>query len=611
MKANPRNIAPREDVNLRQGIKSSLPQMKLLFASCFTLFKISNSSVLKYSQEVNVGGKQRIVLHEDLKESLFSFFQNQIDNSSISNSELLDKFNKAPVFTSQLEALQVALQLFWKLGEISFVSDIASSSERSGGMRYNKEIKFSTYIDIVDAIFTNENNQVLPNAINFIFNTITGASLETNNIENKLISILTVFSEEAQFKIRQNSNEIYFQQEGIYSEIVNKNTVVSSDSHEPVGPFRILKSAVKDNLNFYMEDDRTEGFRLKQGKELVDLENYLIRVNTFLNLNPKITNINIYEQDEVAKTIPYPAINSIFFGPPGTGKSYKADELTKGHFSEKVTFHPEYDYNSFVGGYKPITKDDKIQYKFVPQVFTNIYVKAWSNPDTIHFLQIEEINRGNVSAIFGDLFQLLDRDEFGYSKYEISAEEELKKYLQECLDGDGSEGIKNGKLRLPKNLNIIATMNTSDQSLFPIDSAFKRRWKWEFVPILYDMKESDFIIQLNNERKYRWLDFIKAVNSKIYEVTQSSDKQIGNFFVDAQHSENIINEDTFINKVFFYLWNDVFKDENDTIFIDIEGDKIYFEKLFEYNSEERSKILSHIIEEVVGVQLYNGMQISD
>ena len=173
--------------------------------------------------------------------------------------------------------------------------------------------------------------------------------------------------------------------------------------------------------------------------------------------------------------------NVIYYGSPGTGKSHKADEITNGKAVQKVTFHPDYDYHSFVGGYKPTMDGDKIAYKFVPQIFTKIYVDAWKNlvldEETKPFyLQIEEIKRGNCAEIFGDLFQLLDRDKDGFSKYEVTAEEELCNYLlSENGFGGSHPGIQNGKLRFPNNLKIIATMNTSDQSLFPMDSAFKRR----------------------------------------------------------------------------------------------------------------------------------------
>ncbi|MFD2890863.1 AAA family ATPase [Flavobacterium chuncheonense] len=293
--------------------------------------------------------------------------------------------------------------------------------------------------------------------------------------------------------------------------------------------------------------------------------------------------------------------NVIYYGSPGTGKSHRADIETNGKDVQKVTFHPDYDYHSFVGGYKPTMDGDKIAYKFVPQIFTKIYVDAWKNlvsaDDTKPFyLQIEEINRGNCAEIFGDLFQLLDRDKDGFSKYEVTAEEELCKYLlSEKGFGGNHPGIENGKLRFPNNLKIIATMNTSDQSLFPMDSAFKRRWDWIYVPIDTDCKYSDFTIQLDNGKAFEWLSFLKVINEEIFEITKSQDKQIGNWFIDAQNSGKVITESTFVNKIIFYLWNDVFKDEENTIFKSADGKNLTYTSFFENGTS--NNLVSYIIEE--------------
>lgn len=293
--------------------------------------------------------------------------------------------------------------------------------------------------------------------------------------------------------------------------------------------------------------------------------------------------------------------NVIYYGSPGTGKSHRADIETNGKEVQKVTFHPDYDYHSFVGGYKPTMVVDKIAYKFVPQIFTKIYVDAWKNfasaDETKPFyLQIEEINRGNCAEIFGDLFQLLDRKSDGSSKYEVTAEEELYKYLLSA-DGFGGDhdGIKDGKLRFPSNLKIIATMNTSDQSLFPMDSAFKRRWDWIYVPINYNCSFSDFTIKLDNKREYSWLEFLKIINEEIFEITKSQDKQIGNWFIDAQNSGKVISESTFVNKVIFYLWNDVFKDEENTIFKSADGKNLTYTSFFENGTS--NNLVSYILEE--------------
>jgi hypothetical protein len=254
------------------------------------------------------------------------------------------------------------------------------------------------------------------------------------------------------------------------------------------------------------------------------------------------------------------AKNIIFYGAPGTGKSHKINEIINDKLerTERVTFHPEYDYSSFVGGYKPTMSNNDIRYEFVPQAFTKIYVDAWNDLDNDYFLVIEEINRGNCAEIFGDIFQLLDRS----NNYDITPSKELKDYLiQEFSDNDKTNG---SKLILPPNLNILATMNTSDQSLFPMDSAFKRRWDWEYIPINYEFSDdnnsSKFLVKISENESFSWLSFIKSVNDVIKQNDNlGMDKCLGNYFLIP--ANNVIEIDTFINKAIFYLWNDVFKDE--------------------------------------------------
>ena len=280
-------------------------------------------------------------------------------------------------------------------------------------------------------------------------------------------------------------------------------------------------------------------------------------------------------------------LQQIFYGAPGTGKSHcikddanvkKADEK---NLVFRTTFHPDSDYSTFVGAYKPTMKpvadkykavagkDEEITYSFIPQAFLQAYVAAWNNPDDKVYLVIEEINRGNCAQIFGDLFQLLDRDENGWSEYPIMADKDLAKFLkgndevgQPVLTN--KDGIKDGKLCLPKNLHIWATMNTSDQSLFPIDSAFKRRWDWKYIKIKKGIDkntgaELDWKIKVGEDNSYDWWEFLKAINYKIDKMTSSADKQLGYFFCLAD-GKGEISADTFVNKVAFYLWNNVFKD---------------------------------------------------
>ena len=274
---------------------------------------------------------------------------------------------------------------------------------------------------------------------------------------------------------------------------------------------------------------------------------------------------------------------TIYYGCPGTGKSFEVKMIAEGKRGKKIiwydkpteehpgglkreeeptdeekkkldnnifrtTFHPDYDYATFVGCYKPgKNADGKLDYRFIPQVFTNAYISALRHPDDPTYLIIEEINRGNCAQIFGDLFQLLDRTN-GVSDYEIKPDAELARYL-------ASEGVPSESLSLPDNLHIYATMNTSDQSLFPMDSAFKRRWAMEYKPIDYKHgKAMKFTVTIDNE-EYPWIGFLQMVNEMILNATDSEDKQMGEFFIKGS-----VTEKEFINKVMFYLWNDVCKD---------------------------------------------------
>lgn len=283
------------------------------------------------------------------------------------------------------------------------------------------------------------------------------------------------------------------------------------------------------------------------------------------------------------KSILHDPENRIYFGAPGTGKSYKIEEKLKDidhHFYERVTFHPEFDNSSFIGGYKPVSiiNEDggsELIYDFVPQSFINIYTKAWKDLSNHYFLIIEEINRGNCAEIFGEIFQILDRD----SNYSINPSNELKKHLVNEFNSETHAGIING-LILPPNLSLYATMNTSDQSLFPMDSAFKRRWDWEYIPISYSKegnKSSEFKILLDEDYYFNWTDFIKVINAKHITVNPNlgMDKCLGSYFINPKKN-NEINYPEFINKVIFYLWNDVFKDEDNFVFEKNSSYELFF-----------------------------------
>ena len=348
----------------------------------------------------------------------------------------------------------------------------------------------------------------------------------------------------------------------------------------------------------------------------IDVEKYFDYFS--IQLTEKEENVNLQNQRDTHQ--------QIYYGAPGTGKSHSINEKTESESVIRTTFHPDSDYSTFVGAYKPTTKEvelrdvtghkvvengsvvteDRIVYEFVDQAFLQAYVKAWkfiaenNNEPKKQYLVIEEINRGNCAQIFGDLFQLLDRNKWGFSDYPINADKDMKKQLVKAFkglsinDADKINGHYKGRdvvtevlngdiLLLPNNLYIWATMNTSDQSLFPIDSAFKRRWEWQYIPIGKGYDEYGQEIKWAIEgatQKYDWWSFLEKINAQIGEATQSEDKKLGFFFCKA--TDGVISAEKFVGKVIFYLWNDVFKNNGfeGPIFKDVDGTELSFAKFY-------------------------------
>ena len=374
---------------------------------------------------------------------------------------------------------------------------------------------------------------------------------------------------------------------------------------------------LQDMIDLLYENEEFKAYNAKGGNQYSNtLETYL----KFLHAK------EIFAEETKPKYSPILSLQQIYYGAPGTGKSKAIKDLTFGESVIRTTFHPDSDYASFVGTYKPITeevvlrdcygkkviddetkevvKEEKIAYKFIPQAFLEAYVNAWKKLGSgkKQYLIIEEINRGNCAQIFGDLFQLLDRNEYGFSDYPIVADKDMQKYLEKEFAGweitnkdeinqlYGEANMvnlimKGERLVLPSNLYIWATMNTSDQSLFPIDSAFKRRWDWKYVPIR-EGRDKETNAKLNwyintGDKQYNWWSFISKVNELIGSLTNSEDKKLGYFFCKAKDGE--IDADLFVSKVIFYLWNDVFKDYgfDDKDFQDEEGKILSFDRFYQ------------------------------
>lgn len=283
---------------------------------------------------------------------------------------------------------------------------------------------------------------------------------------------------------------------------------------------------------------------------------------------------------ELPTTVAKGGINKIYYGGPGTGKSFKIDR----NFTniQRVVFYPDYMYCDFVGAYKPVplyTDSGStlkygngenasevvgmpvIDYRFVPGPFIQSIVKALLHPTEMYTLVIEEINRGNAASIFGSMFQLLDRDENGKSEYPIDMDQDLLLYIGSV---EGLDAISSyGKLYIPANLNIIATMNSADQGVYVLDSAFKRRWLFEYTKVDNEnIPHGNYLISYAGDT-VRWSCFISSLNAKLVSLAIDEDRLIGPFFIKPTEITNIENIKA---KLFLYLWDDVVRHKRNLFF---------------------------------------------
>ena len=546
---------------LKLGIKSSLPAPKSAIALLIALWKATGQkSKCAYSK----ADSTNIVVGEKVFKQLKTYFSGLISNEG----DFKNKINDNPLFKSQMESLIVAFELIWKIGIIKFEdSGKAYNSERTGQVRFPKIICFTLNIDIVNLAIQSDELAIK----SILFNWIMGLSIEPiyKSKEIELIKSLTYISEDAIYKLRPDENsEIKFMNSGIYERITESSIRVDiSDPIEKAGGLRILHPIISDDLNLFLSKfDQEVG--LKNPNEFQEFEEYKERVKNYLSL----INISIDEEGGTEEEIvsvaeneigfPY---NRILFGAPGTGKSYilEQDRKTLGANYERVTFHPNYSFAQFVGSYKPrpkkVDESEIITYEYVAGPFLRLLVEAFKNPHSKYLLIIEEINRANAAGVFGDIFQLLDRTPNGISEYGITTSEELRDYLinyHEFSESDVKE------IKIPSNLYIWATMNSADQGVFPLDSAFKRRWHFEFVGIDAGSELiKDKIISLKPFGNIKWNLLRTRINERLTQadLNVNEDKLIGPFFIsDNELSSNNI-DDIFKYKLILYLYEDVLK----------------------------------------------------
>lgn len=295
-----------------------------------------------------------------------------------------------------------------------------------------------------------------------------------------------------------------------------------------------------------------------------------------------------YDEDEKEERITG-AENILYYGVPGSGKSYAISKMCSNEkLMERVVFHPDYTYSDFVGQILPRVIDGKVQYIFTPGPFTRIMKKAQNNPKTMFFLVVEELNRGNAPAIFGEIFQLLDRADkedvlkhpnknlgesvYGISNYDVA---------NEMYNGDSERFVK-----IPSNLTILATMNTSDQNVFTLDTAFQRRWNMKQIPNDFNNYHAEDIIEGSD---IKWGSFAEVVNDMVLEANKdfmsSEDKRLGSFFAKKEE----LSVDKFPEKVLKYLWDDSFKMHREDIFIEKYRSLEEIVKAYETSGDDKLK----------------------
>ena len=420
-----------------------------------------------------------------------------------------------------------------------------------------------------DSIFDNADLSVLNNKFKKINNSTfiypdNICSEDSRNLANDIIKAFKAWLREGELKDKTISNYI----SGINKKCNEFKEDILELNHVE---FEKFYNEIKENIEFQkinQQSNRTLSSALLKYREFINLENIYFSLNK--------------------------AHNRIVFGAPGTGKSYKINKEIKENnlkkLSKRVTFHPNYTYSQFVGSYKPVSKvsvennekKEIVAYEFVAGPFLNVLIEALKdeNKGIPHVLVIEEINRANPAGVFGDVFQLLDRNSDGKSTYTINMPTEMKKFVNKELGFDSNNYID--ELYIPNNMYIWATMNSADQGVYPMDSAFKRRWSFEYIGIDKNEeklkgKEYEFISLKDKDNTYslyEWNTVRKAINKKLkVDGKVNEDKLLGPFFLSKtellrckENQEEF--DEIFKSKVLMYLYEDILKHKKIDFFIE-------------------------------------------
>lgn len=536
----PDTILAYDEMDLKLGIKSSLPHVKSTLALAVLLWECSDHPAeLTYS----VSNGDKIVLTEEIEQWLIDYLSEICEEEQIDFDALISGVNQNQLFKSQMEALIVAFELVWKLAKVNFVDETKpASAERTGGVRYPKKLSFSVNADIIHSVISGNENAYIRVLMSWI-----GFDVAVDpECEKTLTYLFTALSEGAVFKLVDGTRDVIFNQNSIYKKILETSQAVDiNGDKEAKGALRILKSLLSDEMNPYLQysggsvtatTDISE--RLEEYQKRVDilLQLSATKVIGLEDLQSQNTGIQLTDLEERRVSS---GSNVLLYGVPGSGKSWTIEHeyCKKGTNVERLVFHPDYTYSDFIGQILPnVDEEGQVSYKFTPGPFTNILHDAYNNPEKEYILIIEEINRGNAPAIFGEVFQLLDRktelreaDDDGYpigtSEYGIT-----NTNIAKIVYGDARH-----KVRIPSNLSIIGTMNTSDQNVFTLDTAFQRRWEMRLIENNFEHVDRSLADAEILDTGVTWQTFCTEINNIIVgnnaRMTSAEDKRLGAYFV--------------------------------------------------------------------------------
>ena len=540
MSNRPDNALAYDELDLKLGIKSSLPHVKSTLALAVLFWEAADKpAVLNYSKQ----NESALLISDDLKQWMSDSFSELMEEEGISADDLFVVVNDNQLFKSQLEALIVAFELVWKLAKVEFVdANKPASAERTGGVRYPKRLLFSSNVDIIHNVIESNKDAYFRVLFSWI-----GCNVHVDpESEQLLLSAFSILTEGALFKLTDGSRDVVFNENSIYRKCLETGEPVDINGDvEAKGSLRILKSLLNDSMNPFLK--YSNGMVSVDENHKSELEEYQKRVDMFLRLSATKV-IGLEELDAEADGFGLQNLedsrltvgtNVLLYGVPGSGKSWTIEHeyCKKGSKVERLVFHPDYTYSDFIGQILPnVAEDGQVSYEFTPGPFTNILKEAYNDPTTEYILIIEEINRGNAPAIFGEVFQLLDRkvemddlndDGFpiGTSEYGIT-NANIAKIVY---------GNPNQKVRIPSNLSIIGTMNTSDQNVFTLDTAFQRRWDMRLIENNFDNVDLKLANAPILDTTVSWKNFCTEINRIVVgnsaRMTSSEDKRLGAYFV--------------------------------------------------------------------------------